>query len=247
MDDSKSQAADQARIGFAPLYRRVRDELVRRIVEREWHPGDVLPNEFELAAGLGVSQGTVRKALDLMASERLVVRQQGRGTFVATHDEQRILFQFFKLAPDGGTGRYPESKVVSVAEAEASAEERAQLELGTSRRVVRLERLRSLGGPPVLFETIVLPSHLFPGIARNALPNNLYGLYSEVYGVTVARASEKLKAIGLSARDAGMLNAREGQPALQIDRIAHSLAGALVEWRVSRVITDSIHYAADLM
>src|SRR3954449_5070932 len=101
-------------IGFRPLYRQVRDTLVRRIADGVWRPGQLLPSEPELAVDLGVSQGTVRKALDEMAAENLVIRRQGRGTFVARHDDARILFQFFKLLPDSGEKRFPESCVLSV-------------------------------------------------------------------------------------------------------------------------------------
>ena len=69
-------------LGFRPLYRQARDVLVGRINDGIWQAGQVLPSEMEIAADLGVSQGTARKALDEMESENLVVRHQGRGTFV---------------------------------------------------------------------------------------------------------------------------------------------------------------------
>src|SRR5215212_10884032 len=104
----------QRDLGFRPLYRQVRDVLVKRIADGVWQAGQALPSEPDIAADLGVSSGTVRKALDEMTAENLVVRRQGRGTFVARHDEARILFQFFKLARDDGERRFPESKIVEV-------------------------------------------------------------------------------------------------------------------------------------
>src|SRR5215217_5897815 len=101
-------------LGFRPLYRQAKDVLTRRIAEGAWQPGQILPSEFEIAADLGVSQGTVRKALDEMTAENLLVRRQGRGTFVARHDDARILFQFFKLVPDSGERSFPESRVLEV-------------------------------------------------------------------------------------------------------------------------------------
>src|SRR3712207_6352868 len=101
----------EGQLGVLPLYRQVMARLVHRIAEGVWRQGDALPTEFEIAAELGVSQGTVRKALDAMAAENLIVRQQGRGTFVARYDDQRILFHFFKLAPDEGERRFPESRI----------------------------------------------------------------------------------------------------------------------------------------
>src|ERR671913_288944 len=108
-------------LGFRPLYRQAKDVLTRRIAEGAWQPGQILPSEFEIAADLGVSQGTVRKALDEMTAENLLVRRQGKGTFVARHDEERILFQFFRLIPDEGERRFPESRVMAIKSAEADA------------------------------------------------------------------------------------------------------------------------------
>src|SRR5215203_5028435 len=104
----------QKDLGFRPLYRQVRDVLVKRIADGVWHAGQLLPSEGEIALDLGVSQGTVRKALDEMTAQNLVVRRQGRGTFVAKHDDARILFQFFKLVPDSGERSFPDSRVLAV-------------------------------------------------------------------------------------------------------------------------------------
>jgi len=239
-------AADPPAIGFRPLYQQVKAMLLRRIADGIWVPGEALPSEFQIAAEIGVSQGTVRKALDELAAEYLVVRRQGRGTFVAEHDEPRILFQFFKLVPDGGERRFPESTVLDVSTGRATREECRSLELGAGKRVVRIRRLRAFGERPVILETLSLPEALFPGLADGPVPNNLYRLFASRYGVTIGRAREKLKAVVLDARDAGTLGVAAGTPALRIDRIALSLDGAPVERRLSLCLTDEAHYQSDL-
>lgn len=233
-------------LALKPLYRQVRDTLIRRMVDGIWAPGEPLPSEMQLAAELGVSQGTVRKALDEMAAENLVVRRQGRGTFVGRHDEDRILFQFFKLVADDGERRFPESRPLSLTRSKASAAERAALELGANARVVRIRRLRAFDETPLICETLTLPDALFPGLGDTPIPNNLYGLYASRYGVTVARAREKLKAVAATGEDATHLGVPEGTPALLIDRLALSLEGTPVEWRVSLCLTNGFHYLADL-
>lgn len=234
------------KLGFRPLYQQVRDAFVQRLVEGQWTPGQALPSEMELAAEVGVSQGTVRKALDALAAENLVVRRQGRGTFVAEHDEARILFQFFKLVPDRGESRFPESRIVHVAEGAAAPVERDVLALPEGARVLRIARVRSLGGKPSIAETVTLPAALFPGLAEGEIPNNLYATYASRYGITVARANEKLKAVALDGTDAALLGVAPGHPALLIDRQAIALDGVTVEWRVSRCLTDEFHYMSDL-
>jgi GntR family transcriptional regulator len=245
-DHDRRPGGEAEALGFRPLYRQVRDALIRRLVDGVWPPGAPLPSETQLAAELGVSQGTVRKALDAMAAENMVVRRQGRGTFVARHDEERIMFQFFKLVGDDGGRSFPDSRVLSVTQARATVAERAALRLDRDARVVRLRRLRSLDGAPVLVETIALPDALFPGLATMELPNNLYGLYAMRFGVTIASTRERLKAVPASEADAQALEQPVGAPLLQIDRLALSLERAPVEWRMSVCLTERIHYLSEL-
>ncbi|MBX3539263.1 MAG: GntR family transcriptional regulator [Chelatococcus sp.] len=233
-------------LGFRPLYRQVRDRLIRNLVDGVWAPGEALPSEMQLAADLGVSQGTVRKALDAMAAENLVVRRQGRGTFVARHDEERILFQFFKLVPDSGPPSFPDSRVLSLSQGRADANERSLLALAPGSRVIRIKRVRSIENRPVIAEAITLPAALFPDLAGMAVPNNLYGLYAMHYGITIANTQEKLKAVGASADDAAILGIAPGAPVLQIDRLALALDKTPVERRLSICVTHDLHYLSDL-
>jgi GntR family transcriptional regulator len=216
------------------------------LAEGQWQPGQVLPSEAQLAQELGVSQGTVRKALDAMALERLVIRQQGRGTFIAEHNEDHILFHFFKLGLDKGAPSFPRSHVIDVTVAKANDRERHRLELGAEQDVIRICRLRSLAGESVIVEDIVLPCSVFPGLADRELPNNLYGHYASRFGVTVGRASERLKAVALDAARANLLKVPVGTPALEIDRVAYDLDTRPVESRHSFCVTEKVHYRSDL-
>jgi GntR family transcriptional regulator len=239
--------AAHASLGYRPLYRQVKELLIKRLGDGSWAPGQLLPSEPEIAAGLGVSPGTVRKALDEMSSESLLVRRQGRGTFVASHDEERILFQFFRMVSDKGERRFPESRIVSVSVAKADARAAARLGIATKDSVVTIERVRSLDGRPCIHEHIVLPRALFPGIERiRDLPNNLYALYSTRYGVTIARGSESLKAVAAGRRQIELLQCEPGEPILLIDRVALGVDGTRAEWRRSLCRTDRSHYLTEL-
>jgi GntR family transcriptional regulator len=238
--------AHQEKPGFRPLYAQVRDVLVKRIVDNVWQPGELLPSEFEIADDLGVSQGTVRKALDELETEKFVVRRQGKGTYVARHDEARILFQFFKLVPDTGKSEYPDSRIIGVRVAPADRRAAAALDLSANARVVRIERVRTLARRVCIVERILLPRVLFPGIEKRDLPNNLYELYRSDFRVTVVRASEKLKAVAATGRAAKHLGVAAGAPLLAIDRTAFALDGRPVEWRLSLCSTDRLHYLSEL-
>lgn len=245
-------AAVEARIsetalGYRPLYRQVREALVARLIDGTWTPGMLLPSEHHLASELGVSQGTVRKALDSLAADHLLVRRQGRGTFVAEPEEGRILFQFFKLTADDGSRALPETLSASLEKLRADAEARQRLALPARSSVWRIDRVRRLQGGAPLFERIILPAARFPGLDRlPAIPNNLYLLYATRFGITVGRAVERLKAVAASPADAAAIGCPEGAPLLTIDRTAFALDGTPSEWRVTRCRTDGFHYFSDL-
>jgi GntR family transcriptional regulator len=243
----KAAAPQESGFGYRPLYRQVKDVLLKRLAEGSWAAGEILPSEPEIAAGLGVSPGTVRKALDELTAENLLVRRQGRGTFVARHDEERILFQFFRLISDTGERRFPESRVLAVSVKPAAADVAEALGLASGTPVTTIERVRSIDDVPCIHEFIALPAALFPGMeARSNLPNNLYAMFAADYGVTVARASERLKAIVAGVRQAELLETADGEALLAVDRLAFGLDGQPVEWRRSLCRTDRWHYASDL-
>ncbi len=232
---------------FRPLYRQVKERLVARLIDGTWPPGVPLPSEQQLAQELGVSQGTVRKALDSMTGEHLLVRAQGRGTFVAEFEDRRALFRFFRLIGDDDNQQFPESSVTSLRRRTAELAQRQQLELEKGDKVWSIERTRRLGGLPIVAETIILPLVLFPGLDEmEAIPNNVYSLYASRFGLTVAHVKEKLKAVLASGQDAAVLNCSKGTPLLRIDRIARSLNGNPIEWRVSRCLTEQYHYLSEL-
>ena len=234
-------------LSFRPLYRQVREALIGRLIDGSWAPGAMLPSEFQIAAELGVSQGTVRKALDAMAAEHLLVRRQGRGTFVALPEDGRILFKFFRLAADDGTTLFPESVVIDRVCGPASPADALPLRIPTGTPVWRIARNRRLGGRVVITEQIVLPVGKFPRLAEiHVLPNNVYALYSEKFSITIGQAAEKLKAAVADERIATELRCLVGQPILAIERVALALDGTPVEWRVSYCRTDGFHYRSDL-
>jgi len=240
---------DETEIGFKPLYAQVKDQLIRRLVDGTWQPGMALPSEQELARQLRVSQGTVRKALDAMTAENLLVRRQGRGTFVAEPEDARILFQFFRLASDHADsgGAFPESRLLGWSRASADEAEAEALSIASGAPVCRVERIRVLLGKPLLAETIILPLGIFPGFdALDEIPNNVYQLYSSRWGITIAKADERLKAIAAGDADARHLGCAPGEPLLLIRRIARDLEGKPVELRISRCLTRDMHYVANL-
>lgn len=233
-----------------PLYARVRTELVNRLISGAWKPAELLPSEFAIAAELGVSQGTVRKALDEMTAEGLVVRKQGRGTFVAEAEDQSILFRFYRLTADAEEheeAAFPQSHYLSTVQGTATNEERVVLDLAEGEEVWRFERVRSQQGQPIIWERLVVPAAIFPDLMDHApLPNNVYQLYGSHYGIIVAKVKEQLKAVSAPKKVTTSLQLEANSPALQIDRRAIALSGKTVEWRLSLCRSDTHHYRNEL-
>jgi GntR family transcriptional regulator len=231
---------------FKPLYAQLKTRFIRRIVEGTWAGGMMLPSEMDLAKELNVSQGTVRKALDEMTAENLLIRRQGVGTFVAKHDEERILFQFFKLQPNNGARAFPESIIISASSGITSVEEQKALNLTHKDQVLRIQRIRVINGTKALVEEIILPASLYPELEKNAIPNNLYGLYAAHYGIVIGHASERIKAIAAPELIANLLGCEIGIPLLKIDRVAITVDGRIAEWRISYCLSDEFYYASEL-
>lgn len=231
-----------------PLYGQVRDVLLDRIRRGQWKPGQVIPNEFEIAAEFNVSQGTARKAIDTLAADGLVVRRQGKGTYVVEHTPADMLFRYFQLHRDDGTPIKPTSPVSGgpvrglALEAEAAA-----LGIAPDAPVIRIERTRFDEGRPLVHETIVLPDALYPGLADvPQVPNTLYDLFQRTYGRIIVRADERLTPIAAAGAAARSLRVANGTPLLSIDRIAYGLDDLRLEWRISVCHLQGAHYLARL-
>jgi GntR family transcriptional regulator len=232
---------------YRPLYRQVYDMLVKRFAAGDWGPAQALPSEQALAAELGVSQGTVRKALDALATEKLIERRQGKGTYVAEHTQESSLFRFFRLTRPDGERAVPTSAEASVRRREGKSAELAKLALRDGAHVVEINRTRLVDGAPVLLERIVVPSTLFAGLEKRApLPNTLYQLYQREYGQNIVTTEEQLRADVARKDDCRRLKLAPGAPLLHIERIGIALDGTRVEWRVSRCDTTRLVYAVTL-
>ena len=235
--------------GFQPLYREVKRLLTQSLIEGEWPAGAALPSEARLAQRYNVSIGTLRKAIDELVAERIVTRHQGRGTFVATHNANRLMFHFFHIVGRDGGKAYPTTRTLSFRKGKAGSEEARRLSIGSGDPVLRIRNLLVLGGSPVILDDIVVPRALFPDLTQKALTardNTIYHLYQTRYGINVVRSSERLSA-ALAEPDAAMLlQVKKGAPLLAINRTALTYRDTPVELRRSLVNTAAHEYASDL-
>jgi GntR family transcriptional regulator len=234
---------------FRPLYQQIKALITQSLQAGEWKPGELMPSEVELAARFKVSQGTVRKAIDELAAENLVVRRQGKGTFVATHHEERAHFRFLKLMPDEGVPHHPDNRVIEVKRIRAPAEVARLLELKAGDAVVYIKRVQSFDGAPTILEELWLPGQLFKGLTAERLveyKGPMYGLFESEFGTRMIRATEKIRAVGADSAAAEYLGVSEGTPLLCAERVSFTYGDKAVELRRGLYSTANHHYQNEL-
>ena len=232
-----------------PLYKEVKLRLTRGLAEGEWKSGEAIPSESRLAARFAVSIGTIRKAIDELVAEQILVRQLGRGTFVAAHTVDRTLFYFFHIAGKDGPRELPAHELRSFRRGKAEPEAERALQLERGARVCVVRNVLSLSGKPVVLDDITIPAERFPGLDEAALrarDGTLYGLYEARYRINVVRIAERLSAVPADADVAAILGVKVRTPVLFIRRVAYTYHDAPVELRKSWVNTGDHEYLSDL-
>ncbi|MEW6695030.1 putative HTH-type transcriptional regulator YurK [Tepidimonas thermarum] len=247
-----SPAAGAPTPAFSPLYQQIKGLLLQSLQAGEWRPGDLIPSEVELAARFKVSQGTVRKAIDELAADNLLVRRQGKGTFVATHAEQHIQYRFLRLHPDVGTldSEGPATReVLGCRRVRASADVAAALQLRPGDTVVQVTRVLAFHGTPTILEDLWLPGTAFRGLTLATLaehPGPMYALFETQFGVRMVRAEERIKAVAAHEVAAERLQVPPGTPLLSVERLAYTYNDVPMELRRGLYRTDRHHYRNEL-
>jgi GntR family transcriptional regulator len=233
---------------FSPLYRQIKGLILQSLQSGEWKPGEAIPSEIELAARYRVSQGTVRKAIDEMAADNLVVRRQGRGTFVATHAEQHVQFRFLKLVPDTGApgSEGPAQRdIIDCRRTRATADIARALALRTGDAVLQARRVLSYAGVPTIVEDLWLPATPFKGLTAERLSDYhgpMYALFETEFNVRMVRADEKIRALPATGGLELLLKVEQGTPLLSVERIAYTYKDMPMELRRGYYRTDTHHY-----
>jgi len=230
---------------YSPLYQQIKGLLLQSLDRGEWKPGEAIPSEFELASRFQVSQGTVRKAIDELAADNLLLRRQGKGTFVATHHEAKVRFRFLRLTPDDGRQPVSGSQILDCRRVKAPADIARLLELRSSDLVVNLRRSLSFDQVPTILDDIWLPGSVFRGLTADSLSRYkgpLYALFESEYGVSMVRAEEKIRAMSATSEPAQLLGVEPGTPLLQVERVSYTYGDRPMEVRRGLYVTERFHY-----
>jgi len=230
---------------FQPLYRQIKSLITQSLVAGEWGPGDAIPSEMELASRYSVSQGTVRKAVSELAGQNLLIRFQGKGTFVASHADERDKFPFLRITPDRGELKGLTAELFDFRRLRADASASRLLRLPAGASVFLIRRVLLLAGIKICYEEVRLPAARYKGLSVGVIEEHecmLYSLYESRFGVRIVHAEEQLKAVAAPREAAVALDLPAGAPVLQIERVAYTYAEDPAELRRSWNDTRSHHY-----
>ena len=230
---------------YQPLYRQIKYLITESLVSGEWRPGEPIPSEVELAQRYSVSQGTVRKAISELADQKLLVRHQGKGTFVASHSEERTRFPFLRIRPDDGDVQALSASLLDLWRIKLDAASASQLQLDEGASGCLIRRLLSPAGKAAVYEEIRLPIAQFEGITESVIAKHdcmLYSMYESEFDVRILYVEERLKAHAAEGEVASKLKVNVGFPLLVIDRVAYTYGDRPVELRRSYCNTAEHHY-----
>jgi GntR family transcriptional regulator len=239
--------SNMSRFTIRPLYMQVRDMLVERITSGTWRPGTGISNEVDLSRELGVSVGTIRKALEVMEQEHLITRRQGRGTFVNDQTSDDLVSRFNRLYADEGRALGLEILKSEIKVGRASEEECGRLAVRPGESVIRIRRIQSVQSRRIMLEQLSLPEARFPGLAaKSALPHRVDAL-AQQYGILLGSARERVTVARASPGVAEALAVDVDTPLLELDRVVYAIDGRPVEWRSAMCnLADGDHYAVDM-
>ncbi|MCU0560650.1 MAG: GntR family transcriptional regulator [Desulfobacterales bacterium] len=233
---------------YVPLYHQLKEVLKSRIGAGEWKTGQMIPSENELAAAFDISAGTVKKALFELVRDGVVVRRQGKGTFVARPSFKRSFFRFFRHgAGQNSEDVIPVSRVLFSGTAAPPVRVREALNLSADSRCLLITRIRSLGGTPLMYEHIHLPRKIFKGFEKIDISQELlYPIYDSRYNTPIVWAEEFLEPRLAAGEVAGHLGLAKGAPLIYIERIAYTFGDLPVEFRRSYGRGDRFRYHIEL-
>ena len=246
---ASSAATSAATPSFSPLYQQIKVLLVQSLQAGEWLPGQGIPSEVDLAARFKVSQGTVRKAIDELATDNVLVRRQGKGTFVATHAEESTQYRFLRLTPDDGSSPDLQRRLLECRRMRAPAEVARLLALKGGEAAVQVRRLLLAADSPVVLDDLWLPGTLFKGLSAERLEGwrgPMYRLFEAEFAVHMIRAEEKIRAVAAGDEEAGLLGVAPGTPLLSVERLSFTYGDRPVELRRGLYQTSAHHYRNEL-
>jgi GntR family transcriptional regulator len=219
------------------------------LAEGLWNPGQSIPSEVELAQSFSVSQGTVRKAIDELAAENILIRRQGKGTFVASHDEEGSQLRFLRLTSTQNNKENLDNHLVSFTKEKATNKIAKSLGVNIGTTVVSIKRVLTFNQKPLILDFIKVPASSFRKLTSEMIVEKkgaMYRMYETEFGIQMLRAQEKIRAVAADADTSELLGVKKNTPVLSVERISFTYSDKPIEWRLGLCLTENHHYASEL-
>ena len=232
-----------------PLYIQIKKRIIESLVSSEWVPGQSIPSEMALAKKYNVSQGTVRKAIDDLTADKILIRKQGKGTFVSSHNEENIQLRFLRLTEKSGKKEKLENKLISFEREKANNQIAKALGVNTSSTLISIKRLLTFNGKPLILDFIKIPSGFFRGLTSEKVvekKGSMYRMYETDFGIQMLHADEKIKAVLSNKESSDLLGISLSSPLLSVERLSYTYDAKPIEWRLGLCVTLDHYYKTEL-
>ncbi|MCP3867112.1 MAG: GntR family transcriptional regulator [Gammaproteobacteria bacterium] len=231
-----------------PLYQVAEDYLRGLIDSGALVPGDLIPSEPQLAKQLNISQGTAKKAIDNLVWERRLYRHQGKGTYVSSIDFNNSLFRFTTYGDAAGQPTRIHKETTARRITQGTPVLCRKLGAQPDTNLLYIERIGYVDEKPVMVEYSYWRADLVPGLENDEvhIPDLLYALIVEKYGIPVVRAEETLTAGGTDERTAGILQVAPDTPVLVLNRTTYTSDNRIIEIRTSKGRADKFSYKTEV-
>lgn len=234
--------------GSHPLYKQVKNRIIESLTSDEWKPGAMIPSETKLGERYGVGISTIRAAIGELVAARVLVRKQGKGTFVSPHTDQRSIYQFFHVVKNDGVKELPISELVWLKKGKAEDRVADLLRLPRASNgsdVYKIRNILRVSGRPIVVSDVTIPVSLFQGLTESVVKEGgktLYALYQSKYGINIISTTEELRAVKAEPGIIKLLGLSAGTPMLEVSRVAYTFGKTPVEVRRGWVNTTDFHY-----
>ena len=235
-------------MAVTPLYKVVEKHIRQKVRSGELVPGDLIPSEPQLAQTLGVSTGTVKKAIENLATERLLYRHQGKGTYVSRIDFNNSLFRFFSYAGHDGVAVRIHKETTIRKLMNGSKDICRKLEVEPDTQLLYIERVGYVKQDPILVEKCWWLAELVSGLEQEEvhIPDLMYTLVVERFGVPVIRSEETLTAGAADKSIANLLNIKLRDPVVVLHRLTYTVNDKPIEYRITQGRADRFSYKTEI-
>jgi GntR family transcriptional regulator len=230
-----------------PLYYQLQEAIRREIDEGRWKPGDAITSERELMRLADVSRATVRQAIAALINEGLLVREHGRGTFVARpHFEQKLHAVYSFSEQIRASGMALDDRILQRVTLPAPPDLAELLGVIEGEPLIHLQRLRLIDGVPLMVNSSYLPYRLCPDLLRDDVGPSLYRALIDRYDLPPLRSRDLLEPVVADKSMAYHLHTHEGAALMYVERIAYTRNDLPLQVGRTHIRGDMCRFRVDL-